>query len=314
MELEGPMAAGGRDAFDATQWSMVLSAGRSGSGEALERLCRIYWPPVYAHLRRQRIDEHQAQDLTQEFFARLLAGNSFAGVGPENPVARGAGGDGGPTQFDPVFPESVTRGQAGGGNDPRHVDVELGGGDLTLHVGDMTGHRVGAFGRPAQVDPGTIRAHHIVPEIPGKGQRVAIGIAAHDLNAGRLSRRHGIGSAEGHVRRPITRKRAEIHDHIDPFIGRGTAAIDRRDVNVGIGVRIGAGQGGAGIVFSSGGSGCGVDEPGFRLVRLLPQDLDPFLVVLELGRRVALAIADPIVLVVPLGHSNGPGEVARGRS
>ena len=83
MELEGPMAAGGRDTFDATQWSMVLSAGRSGSGEALERLCRIYWPPVYAHLRRQRIDEHQAQDLTQEFFARLLAGNSFAHVGPE---------------------------------------------------------------------------------------------------------------------------------------------------------------------------------------------------------------------------------------
>jgi RNA polymerase sigma-70 factor (ECF subfamily) len=69
--------------FMPTQWSLVLSAGRAGSMDALEQLCRAYWPPVYSHLRRQGIDRHQAEDLTQEFFARLLDGDSFAGLSPE---------------------------------------------------------------------------------------------------------------------------------------------------------------------------------------------------------------------------------------
>ena len=73
----------GRDHFMPTQWSLVLSAGQSGCTEALEQLCRIYWPPVHAQLRRQGINVHQAQDLTQEFFARLLEGDSFAGVSPD---------------------------------------------------------------------------------------------------------------------------------------------------------------------------------------------------------------------------------------
>jgi DNA-directed RNA polymerase specialized sigma24 family protein len=83
MNRNDQAAAYGCEAFEATQWSMVLSAGRSGGIDALERLCRVYWPPVFAHLRRQGIDVHQAQDLTQEFFSRLLAGNSFADVAPE---------------------------------------------------------------------------------------------------------------------------------------------------------------------------------------------------------------------------------------
>jgi RNA polymerase sigma-70 factor (ECF subfamily) len=68
-----------------TQWSLVLAAGAGAAdaGGALEQLCRIYWPPVHAHLRRQGMDAHRAEDLTQEFFARLLAGNSFATVSPD---------------------------------------------------------------------------------------------------------------------------------------------------------------------------------------------------------------------------------------
>ena len=45
------------------------------SHEALEKLCRAYWFPLYAYVRRKGHDVHDAQDLTQEFFARLLAKN-----------------------------------------------------------------------------------------------------------------------------------------------------------------------------------------------------------------------------------------------
>ncbi|HMC28630.1 MAG TPA: sigma-70 family RNA polymerase sigma factor [Verrucomicrobiae bacterium] len=73
--------------FTATHWTMVLLAGgdpnvglagTSGSqratqaAEALERLCRTYWFPLYAFLRRKGYSPHDAEDLTQAFFARIL--------------------------------------------------------------------------------------------------------------------------------------------------------------------------------------------------------------------------------------------------
>jgi RNA polymerase sigma-70 factor (ECF subfamily) len=61
--------------FVTTHWSLVLSAQEKdspGSLEALEALCRAYWYPLYAFARRQGQRPHDAQDLTQEFFARLL--------------------------------------------------------------------------------------------------------------------------------------------------------------------------------------------------------------------------------------------------
>jgi RNA polymerase sigma factor (sigma-70 family) len=73
-------------AFAPTPWTMVMAAGLNsgpGSSEALEGLCRAYWPPIYNHLRMRGQDRHQAQDLTQEFFTRLLRGNAFAGVSPD---------------------------------------------------------------------------------------------------------------------------------------------------------------------------------------------------------------------------------------
>lgn len=71
--------------FRTTHWSVVLQAGGAGelSGAALEKLCRAYWAPLYAFVRRQGHDAHAAQDLTQEFFARLLADNSLARVHPD---------------------------------------------------------------------------------------------------------------------------------------------------------------------------------------------------------------------------------------
>ena len=61
--------------FLTTRWSMVLSArdkASPASALALESLCQGYWYPLYAFVRRQGHSAHDAQDLTQEFFARLL--------------------------------------------------------------------------------------------------------------------------------------------------------------------------------------------------------------------------------------------------
>src|SRR5271168_511749 len=61
--------------FPHTRWSVVLAATRPGSPEsagALEDLCRAYWHPLYAYARRCGQSPHDAQDLTQEFFRRLL--------------------------------------------------------------------------------------------------------------------------------------------------------------------------------------------------------------------------------------------------
>ncbi|MGA3265941.1 MAG: sigma-70 family RNA polymerase sigma factor [Verrucomicrobiota bacterium] len=68
--------AGGAGNFTATNWSMVLEAGRGDgprAADALERLCRIYWYPIYAFIRRRGADRFHAEDLTQSFFALLLA-------------------------------------------------------------------------------------------------------------------------------------------------------------------------------------------------------------------------------------------------
>jgi len=64
--------------FATTHWSVVLSARQVPSAqasEALSALCRSYWFPLYAYVRRRGHSAHDAQDLTQEFFARLLAKN-----------------------------------------------------------------------------------------------------------------------------------------------------------------------------------------------------------------------------------------------
>jgi RNA polymerase sigma factor (sigma-70 family) len=73
-EPRADLRAGGRQ-FATTRWSQVIAAGADqtrDSQEALARLCEVYWYPLYAYVRRWGHDADQAQDLTQEFFARLL--------------------------------------------------------------------------------------------------------------------------------------------------------------------------------------------------------------------------------------------------
>jgi len=68
------IANGDAMAFTTTHWSVVLEAqGESPAAQkALETLCRTYWRPLYGFVRRQDLTREEAQDLVQEFFARLL--------------------------------------------------------------------------------------------------------------------------------------------------------------------------------------------------------------------------------------------------
>ena len=72
--------------FTATHWSVVLAA-RDGTSmqaaRALEKLCRTYWYPLYAYVRRKGSSAHDAQDLTQGFFAHLLQRSFLENVGPQ---------------------------------------------------------------------------------------------------------------------------------------------------------------------------------------------------------------------------------------
>src|SRR5213079_63120 len=72
--------------FPRTLWSMVLLAGEEGSEpsrEALATLCRAYWRPLYAFLRRQGKSPHDAEDLTQAFLAHLLENHRLSQVRKE---------------------------------------------------------------------------------------------------------------------------------------------------------------------------------------------------------------------------------------
>ncbi len=72
--------------FATTHWSVVLTAGRSDttrSQNALARLCQTYWYPLYFYVRRRGYSAHDAQDLTQAFFARLLEHQSLTSADPD---------------------------------------------------------------------------------------------------------------------------------------------------------------------------------------------------------------------------------------
>jgi RNA polymerase sigma factor (sigma-70 family) len=81
----GSSPRNGAVAFTTTHWSIVLEAqGESPAAhEALEKLCRMYWRPIYSFLRRQGVGPTEAEDITQGFFAQLLERRSFGAVRKE---------------------------------------------------------------------------------------------------------------------------------------------------------------------------------------------------------------------------------------
>jgi RNA polymerase sigma factor (sigma-70 family) len=71
------------DIFATTRWTVVLKAAHSDTTRArmaLADLCQTYWFPLYAYVRRRGHGSHDAEDLTQGFFARLLRLNSLSAV------------------------------------------------------------------------------------------------------------------------------------------------------------------------------------------------------------------------------------------
>ena len=71
--------------FKTTHWSAILAARQTDSPqaeEALAELCRTYWYPLYAYVRRRGHDVHEAQDLTQSFFAQILKSDFLRSVHP----------------------------------------------------------------------------------------------------------------------------------------------------------------------------------------------------------------------------------------
>jgi len=74
------------DVFATTHWTVVLAAGKRHtpqSDHALEQLCRTYWFPLYAYVRRRGHTKEDAEDLTQAFFVRFLGKNYLAGLSVE---------------------------------------------------------------------------------------------------------------------------------------------------------------------------------------------------------------------------------------
>lgn len=77
--------AGGDSRFRNTLWSRVLEAGQldgSGARQAAEELCKIYWYPIYAFVRRMGNDHATACDLVQGFFAHLFEHNVLGKADP----------------------------------------------------------------------------------------------------------------------------------------------------------------------------------------------------------------------------------------
>jgi len=71
--------------FTTTHWSVVLEAQTESptAQKALEKLCQIYWPPIYSFVQRKGVDPEEAKDITQEFFVDLLEHRNLTAVRKE---------------------------------------------------------------------------------------------------------------------------------------------------------------------------------------------------------------------------------------
>src|SRR6266853_493858 len=78
-----PRAQATEARFEATRWTLVIEAKSPGARDALNQLCRIYWPPIYAFIRRQGFAPSDAADLAQDFFVHVLEHEALSRVARE---------------------------------------------------------------------------------------------------------------------------------------------------------------------------------------------------------------------------------------
>jgi RNA polymerase sigma-70 factor (ECF subfamily) len=79
---------GSQSRFNTTRWSVILASldaqnGKHGAGDALAQLCRIYWRPIFAFVSRRVPSQQDAEDLTQDFFLKVLRSDLLRRADPE---------------------------------------------------------------------------------------------------------------------------------------------------------------------------------------------------------------------------------------
>lgn len=141
---QGSHSTAGAAAFAPTHWTAVfLARGKTPEAEsALENLCRTYWPPIYAFIRRQGRSPAEAQDLTQAFILHLLETNALVGV------ERGKG------KFRSFLLASLRNFLANEWDKTKAQ--KRGGGTLLISLDQMSGENPGDFDLPDAVTPEVI--------------------------------------------------------------------------------------------------------------------------------------------------------------
>jgi RNA polymerase sigma-70 factor (ECF subfamily) len=200
--------------FPNTRWSVVLAATQPDSPEsaaALEALCRAYWFPLYAYVRRCGQLPHDAQDLTQEFFCRLLAKHwldcadrekgrlrtfliaalkNFMSKEWRRASAQRRGGGRAPMQLDTAFAESRFAAD-------RHAPApdEMFDRQWALTLLDLTVNRLraefAAAGKPGDFDAlkDCLMAEHGAMDYPAVAARLGLSEGAARVAAHRLRKR-----------------------------------------------------------------------------------------------------------------------------
>ncbi len=130
--------ASGQGRFATTHWSVVQAAGHpssSGYKSSLETLCKTYWYPLYAYLRRHGYNADQAGDYTQGFFARMMEKQSIGSADPERGKFRSFL----LTSLKNFIADEYDRSQAqkrGGGKNIFSLDLESAEGQYCLEPAD----------------------------------------------------------------------------------------------------------------------------------------------------------------------------------
>lgn len=200
--------------FPHTRWSLVLAATRKDSPEsaaALEVICRAYWYPLYAYVRRCGQLPHDAQDLTQEFFCRLLEKRWLDSADPgkgrlrtflivmlkhfmsnewRRASAQRRGGGQAPAQFDTAFAESLYAGDTSSLAPDDTFDRQWALTLLNLTVERLRAE-FAAAGKPADFEAlkGCLMAERGKIDYPAVAARLGVNEGAARVAAHRLRKR-----------------------------------------------------------------------------------------------------------------------------